>query len=59
MSDDPKKTAADRKLVSLGEEHELRSWMQSFGCTHEQLEEAVSAVGDSAEAVRAYLRSKE
>ena len=58
MSDDPKKTGADRKRIALTEAHEVRSWTQSFGCTREQLEQAVAAVGDSAEAVRAYLDEK-
>ena len=58
MADDPKKTGADRKLISLKKEHEVRSWTQSFGCTREQLEEAVAAVGDSADAVRTYLDGK-
>jgi hypothetical protein len=55
MSDDPKKTSLDRKLISLDEEHEVRSWTQSLGCTPEQLREAVKAVGNSADAVRKHL----
>lgn len=58
MSDDPKKTSLDRKLISLDEEHEVRSWTQSLGCTPEQLREAVKAVGNSADAVRKHLASK-
>ncbi|MGI4779821.1 MAG: DUF3606 domain-containing protein [Janthinobacterium lividum] len=58
MSDDPEKTAADRKLISLTEAHEVRSWTRSFGYTRERLEKAVAVVGNSAEAVRAYLGSK-
>ena len=58
MSDDPKKTGLDRKLISLDEEHEVRSWTESLGCTPEQLRAAVKAVGNSADAVRAYLAKK-
>jgi hypothetical protein len=58
MSDDPKKTGLDRKLISLDEEHEVRSWTQSLGCTPEQLRAAVKAVGNSADAVRKHLASK-
>jgi hypothetical protein len=58
MADDPKKTGLDRKLISLSEPHEVQSWTQSLGCTAEQLKEAVGAVGDSAEALRAYLKKK-
>ncbi|MDM0117129.1 DUF3606 domain-containing protein [Variovorax sp. J22R133] len=46
--DDPTKTALDRKLIALGEEHEVRSWSRAPGCTEAQLR-AVKAVGNSAE----------
>jgi hypothetical protein len=56
MFDDPKKTGLDRKLISLEEPHEVRSWTNSLGCTEEQLRNAVAAVGNSAEQVRIYLK---
>ncbi|WP_198084965.1 DUF3606 domain-containing protein [Variovorax sp. E3] len=59
MADDPKKTGLDRKLISLEEPHEVRSWTESLGVTEAQLREAVKAVGHSAEAVRKYLASEE
>jgi hypothetical protein len=55
MSDDPKKTGLDRKLIALEEDHEVRSWCASLKCTPEELRGAVKAVGHSAEKVRAYL----
>jgi hypothetical protein len=58
MTDDPKKTALDRKLIALHEPHEVRSWTQSLGCTETQLRDAVKAVGTSAEEVRQYLAEK-
>ena len=58
MPDDPKKTGNDRKLISLEQEHEVRSWCESLGCTREQLQQAVAAVGHSAEDVRRYLSRK-
>ena len=58
MSDDPKKTGHDHKLTSLEEPHEVRSWMDSLGVTEKELRAAVSAVGNSAEKVREYLRKK-
>jgi hypothetical protein len=58
MTDDPKKTGLDRKLIALHEPHEVLSWTKSLGCTEAQLREAVKAVGDSAEAVRVYLEKK-
>lgn len=58
MSDDTSKTGQDRKLISLKEDYEVRDWCKSLGCTPEQLRAAVKAVGNSAEAVRAYLAKK-
>jgi hypothetical protein len=56
MADDPKKTGLDRKLIAMNEPHEVRSWTEALGVTKEQLAAAVKAVGNSAEAVRAYLK---
>ena len=56
MADDPKKTGHDRKLISLDEPHEVRSWCESLGCTEAQLREAVHAAGSGAAAVRDYLQ---
>ena len=55
MADDPTKTGLDRKLISLDEAHEVRSWTESLGCSETQLRDAVKAVGNSAEEVRQYL----
>jgi hypothetical protein len=56
MADDPKKTGLDRKLIAIDEPHEVRSWSEALGCTAEQLKEAVKAVGNSAQAVRLFLK---
>jgi hypothetical protein len=58
MADDPKKAGLDRKLIALNEPHEVLSWTKSRGCSEAQLREAVKAVGNSAEAVRVYLKKK-
>ena len=58
MSDDPKKTGLDRKLIALDEPHEVRSWCESLSCTGDELKAAVQAVGHSADKVREYLKSK-
>lgn len=55
MTDNTKKTALDRKLVSLEEDYEIRDWTSSLNCTEDELREAVKAVGNSAEKVRAYI----
>ena len=54
----PKKTGLDRKLISLTEPHEVRSWTQALDCTEAELQAAVKAVGHSAEKVREYLKKK-
>ncbi|MEJ8813086.1 DUF3606 domain-containing protein [Variovorax ureilyticus] len=56
MPDDPHKTGADRKFISLEQPHEVRSWTESLGVTEQQLRAAVAAVGNSADKVREYLR---
>ena len=58
MSDDTSKTGQDRKLISLKENYERRDWAKSFGVSEDELTRAVQAVGNSAEAVRAYLEGK-
>ena len=58
MTDSKTKTALDRQLISLKEDYEVRDWCKAFGCTPAQLEDAVAAVGHSAEAVRAYLDAR-
>jgi hypothetical protein len=56
MSDDKtKRGGQDRNRISLEEDYEVRDWTKSLGCTEDQLRAAVKAVGNSAEAVRAYL----
>ena len=59
MSDDKSKTGGqDRKRISLTEDYEVRDWAKKFGCTEAELRAAVKAVGDSAEKVEAYLKSR-
>ncbi len=57
MSDTPRGTTQDRKLISLAEDYEVRDWCKSLGCTEEQLRAAVQAVGHSADKVREYLKT--
>ncbi|MBV7541980.1 DUF3606 domain-containing protein [Acidovorax sp. sic0104] len=58
MSDNKQATAADRKLISLEQDYEVRDWCKSLDCTEEQLRAAVKAVGNSAEAVRQHLSKR-
>lgn len=50
--------AQDRSRIALGEKHEVEYWTRALGCTRDELEAAVNAVGVSAEAVRSYLSSR-
>ena len=55
MPDGIYQTNAAHKLISLDEAYEVRDWAKIFGCTEEQLQEAVKAVGRSVAAVRDFL----
>ena len=46
----------DRKLVALGEEHEVRYWTERFGVSEQELRRAVDEVGNSAAEVEKRLR---
>ncbi len=57
MADDKSSVGgADRSRISLSEDYEVRDWTQSLGVSEDELREAVDAVGNSADAVRAYLK---
>jgi hypothetical protein len=58
MADDTSKTQLDRRLISLSQPYEVRDWCKSLGCSKEELETAVKAVGPSADKVREYLASR-
>jgi hypothetical protein len=47
---------ADRSRINVNESYEVRYWCQHFGCTEQQLRDAVKAVGVMADAVRRHLR---
>ncbi|WHU04288.1 DUF3606 domain-containing protein [Sphingomonas sp. NIBR02145] len=56
MADNRNDTGSpDRDRISLSEDFEIRDWTESLGVSEERLREAVSAVGNSADKVRAYL----
>jgi len=58
MGDDKSKTGApDRDRINIHEDYEVRDWSKKFGVTHQQLLEAVQAVGDRAEDVERHLKS--
>ena len=56
MSDNlSKKRPQDASKVNIHEPWEVAWWCAHFGCTKEQLSQAVKVVGVSAEAVKKYL----
>ncbi|MBB5709735.1 DUF3606 domain-containing protein [Sphingomonas xinjiangensis] len=46
----------DASRIAIHEDYEVRYWSNKFGVTHEQLKEAVDAVGHSAAAVEEHLK---
>lgn len=59
MSDNKELRAPqDASRIALHEDYEVRYWSNKFGVTHEQLKEAVDAVGHSSAAVEAYFKER-
>lgn len=57
MSDNKNKVGSpDRDRINMNENYEVKDWTKSLGVSKERLQEAVNAVGNSADAVRAFLR---
>ncbi len=56
MSDDlNNRGPQDRSRINVNEEHEVRYWSKEFGVTEQELRDAVSGAGVSADAVRERL----
>lgn len=59
MSDNKRDVGApDRDRINMSEDYEVQDWTKSLGVTKERLQEAVNAVGSSADKVREFLRTK-
>jgi len=59
MSDDPKnRHQPDRSKISLSQDYEVRYWTEKFGCSEDELRQAVTQAGNSPELVEKALRSK-
>jgi len=59
MSDDKTKRAPqDSSRIAMGEDYEVEYWTDRFGCSRKQLQDAVDAVGNSANAVEQYLSGR-
>jgi hypothetical protein len=46
----------DASRVALGEDYEVDYWTNKFGVSRDRLEQAVKAVGNSADAVERHLK---
>ena len=58
MADDKTlRGSRDASRVALGEDYEVDYWTGKFGVSRERLEAAVKAVGNSAAAIEAHLKS--
>ena len=58
MSDDKSKSGGqDRERINVQQDYEVRDWAKSMKTTPERVKEAVQAVGDRADKVRAWLRN--
>ncbi len=56
MADDLKnRGAGDRSRVNVNEEHEVRYWTERFGCSKDELVQAVGRVGVNVKDVEAAL----
>jgi hypothetical protein len=59
MSDDKgNRGPADRSRVNVHEDYEVRYWTGKFGCTKQQLEDAVRRVGPMARDVEEHLKGQ-
>jgi hypothetical protein len=59
MADSPNiQGQQDRSRINMSQEHEVRYWSQKFGCTEDELRNAVKAVGSTAAAVEKSLASR-
>jgi len=59
MADNLKNRApADHSRININEPSEVQYRRRQFGCTEQQLRQAVAAVGASADKVSQYLKNK-
>lgn len=57
MTDDKTlRSPEDASRIALSEDYEVDYWTKTLGVTKDELREAVGAVGNSADAVRAYFK---
>ena len=55
---DKNRAPADHSTININEPSEVQYRRRQFGCTEQQLRQAVAAVGASADKVSQYLKNK-
>lgn len=50
------RTPQDSSRIAMGEDYEVRYWTNKFGVGRDELQRAVDAVGNSAQAVEKQLK---
>ncbi len=56
MPDNKKETQPqDAKRININEDYEVQYWTKKFGCSKEELKDAVDSVGVSSEKVEEFL----
>ena len=58
MSKSKIKPGSDRRLISLDEDYKVAYWSKKFHVSASELAEAVRSVGNSADRVRAHVRTR-
>jgi len=59
MPDDARsREPADHSRVNTNDPAEVKYWRRQYGCTEQQLRQAVSAVGESPAKIRQYFKNK-
>jgi hypothetical protein len=50
------RTPQDSSRIAMGEDYEVEYWTNKFGVSRDRLQQAVDAVGHSADAVEKHLK---
>jgi len=58
MANTSKTGRPDGDSIGLGDEHEVREWTISLGCTEVELRAVVQAIGNDADKVCAYFQDR-
>lgn len=58
MSNPSRSGPQDSNHVTLGQNYDVEYWSNRFGVSRDELEEAIDSVGDSVDAIAAYLNTR-